>query len=100
MILQSVRALSLRFFLQTIGMVRYKILRLEVEKHHFSLIIGPHVNKYMFKHVSGPIFSKTALKFQGLKYSNILYLYGIKIGRACFCQGACETCSSPMEMKI
>jgi hypothetical protein len=40
---------------------------LEVEKHHFILIIGPHVNKYMFQHVSGPIFTKTALKFQGLK---------------------------------
>jgi hypothetical protein len=44
----------MRFFLQTIGIVRYKILWLEVEKHHFILMIGPHVNKYMFEHVSGP----------------------------------------------
>jgi hypothetical protein len=36
---------------------------LEVEKHHFIFIIGPHVNKDMFQHVSGPIFTKTALKF-------------------------------------
>jgi hypothetical protein len=36
---------------------------LEVENHHFILIIGPHVNKYMFQHVSGPIFTKMALKF-------------------------------------
>jgi hypothetical protein len=42
---------------------KVKILRLEVEKHHFILIIGPHINKYMFQHVSGPIFTKTALKF-------------------------------------
>jgi hypothetical protein len=27
---------------------------LEVEKHHIILIIGPHVNKYMFQHVSKP----------------------------------------------
>jgi hypothetical protein len=37
---------------------------LEIEKHHFILIIGPHVNKYI---ISGPIFTKTALKFEGLK---------------------------------
>jgi hypothetical protein len=30
----------LRFFLQTISIVRYKILRLEVEKHHITFIIG------------------------------------------------------------
>jgi hypothetical protein len=36
---------------------------LKVEKHHFILIIGPHVNKYMFKHVSSPIFTKKALQF-------------------------------------
>ena len=40
------------FFLHTIGIVRYKILRLEVEKYHFIFNIGPHVNKYMFQHVS------------------------------------------------
>jgi hypothetical protein len=39
----------LRFFLQTISIVRYKILQLEVEKHHFILIIGPHVSKYIFQ---------------------------------------------------
>jgi hypothetical protein len=32
-----------RFFLQTISIIRYKILRLEVEKHHFIFIIGPYV---------------------------------------------------------
>jgi hypothetical protein len=63
LILQSVGSLWLRFFLHTIGIIRYKILWLEVVKHHFILIIGPHVNKYMFQHVSGPIFAKTALKF-------------------------------------
>jgi hypothetical protein len=36
-------------FLQTIGILRYKILRLEVEKHQFILIIGQHVNKYIFE---------------------------------------------------
>jgi hypothetical protein len=35
--------------LQTISIVRYKILRLEVEKHYFIFIIGPHVNKYIFQ---------------------------------------------------
>jgi hypothetical protein len=39
------RSLWLRFFLQTIGILRYKILRLVVEKHHFIMIIGPHVAK-------------------------------------------------------
>jgi hypothetical protein len=48
-ILQSMRSLWLRFFLQTISIVRYKILQLEVGKHHFILIIGPHVNKYIFQ---------------------------------------------------
>jgi hypothetical protein len=38
-----------KIFLQTISIVRYKILRLEVEKHHFILIIAPHVNKYIFQ---------------------------------------------------
>jgi hypothetical protein len=37
-----------KIFLQSISIVRYKILWLEVENHHFILIIGPHVNKYMF----------------------------------------------------
>jgi hypothetical protein len=63
MILQSVRSLWVRLFLHSIGILRYKILWLKVEKHHFILIIGPHVNKYMFKHVLGPIFTKMALKF-------------------------------------
>jgi hypothetical protein len=53
MILQSVRSLWLRFFLHTISIVGYKILWLEVEKHHIILIIGPHVNKYMFQQ-NGP----------------------------------------------
>jgi hypothetical protein len=48
-ILQSMWSLWLRFFLQTISIIRYKILWLEVEKHHFILIIGPHVNKYIFQ---------------------------------------------------
>jgi hypothetical protein len=47
-ILQSMWSLWLKFFLQTINIVRYKILQLEVEKHHFILIIGPDVNKYIF----------------------------------------------------
>jgi hypothetical protein len=38
-----------KIFLQTISIVRYKILWLEVEKHHFILIIDPHVNKYIFQ---------------------------------------------------
>jgi hypothetical protein len=29
---------------------------LEVEKHHFIFIIGPHGNKYI--NISGPIFTK------------------------------------------
>ena len=53
----------MRFFLHTIGIVLYKILRLEVEKYHFILNIGPHVNKYMFQHVLRLIFTKMALKF-------------------------------------
>jgi hypothetical protein len=48
-ILQSMWSFWLRFFLQAISIVRYKILWLEVEKHHFILIIGPHVNKYIFQ---------------------------------------------------
>jgi hypothetical protein len=50
-ILQSMRSLWERFFLQTISILRYKILQLEVEKHHFIFIIAPHVkfvNKYIF----------------------------------------------------
>jgi hypothetical protein len=47
--LQSMWSLWLRFFLQTISIVRYKILWLEVEKHHFILIIGLHINKYIFQ---------------------------------------------------
>jgi hypothetical protein len=34
---------------------------LEVEKHHFILIIGPHVNKYIFQ---GQYSPKTALKYK------------------------------------
>jgi hypothetical protein len=52
-----VKSLWLRFFLQTISIVRYKILWLEVEKHHFIFIIAPLVNKYIFKpniHQNGP----------------------------------------------
>jgi hypothetical protein len=48
-ILQSGRSLWLRYFLHPIGIVRYKILRLEVEKHHFISIIAPHVNTYIFQ---------------------------------------------------
>jgi hypothetical protein len=70
MILQSVRSLWLRFFLQTISKVRYKILRLEVEKHHFILIIGPHVNKDMFQHVSRPNIHQNGPEILGV---NILY---------------------------
>jgi hypothetical protein len=55
-ILQFVRLLWMRFFLQTISIVRYKILRLEVEKCHFILINDPHVNKCIFQ-------AKMALKF-------------------------------------
>jgi hypothetical protein len=47
-VLQSEGSLQLRFFLQTINIVRYNILDLEVEKHHFILIFSPHVNKYIF----------------------------------------------------
>jgi hypothetical protein len=38
-------------FLGTLSLtvLRYKILRLVVEKHHFILIIGAHVNKYEFE---------------------------------------------------
>jgi hypothetical protein len=39
----------IEIFLQTISIVKYKILRLEVEKHHFILIIGSHVNEYIFQ---------------------------------------------------
>jgi hypothetical protein len=46
--LQSVRSLWLGFFLQTISIVKYKILQLVVEKHHFILIIATHVNNYIF----------------------------------------------------
>jgi hypothetical protein len=40
---------------------------LEVEKHHFISIIGPQVNKYMFQHVSGPIFTKNGPEILGVK---------------------------------
>jgi hypothetical protein len=43
-----------------ISIVRYKILQLEVEKHHFNLIIDPNINKFIFQ---AQIFTKTALKF-------------------------------------
>jgi hypothetical protein len=39
-ILQSMQSLWLRFFLLAISIERYKILRLEIEKHHFIFIIG------------------------------------------------------------
>jgi hypothetical protein len=48
-ILQTMRSLWMRFFLQTISIERYKILQLELEKHHFILIISPPVNKYIFQ---------------------------------------------------
>jgi hypothetical protein len=51
------KSLWLRFFLHNIGIVRYKILRLEVGKYRFILIINPHVNKYIFQpniHQNGP----------------------------------------------
>jgi hypothetical protein len=48
-ILQSVRSIWLRYFLRSIGIIRYKILQSEVEKHHFIFIIGPHVNGTYFR---------------------------------------------------
>ena len=48
LILQSVRSLWLRYFLQAVGVVRYKIKWLKVEKHHFIFIIVPHVDNYIF----------------------------------------------------
>jgi hypothetical protein len=41
--------LRLRFLLQIISIVRYKILQLKVEKHQFIWIIDPHVNNYIFE---------------------------------------------------
>ena len=48
LILQFVQSLWLRFYLQTISTIRYKILWLEVKKDHFIWIIGLHVNKYIY----------------------------------------------------
>jgi hypothetical protein len=46
----AIREVTLtEIFLHTIGIVRYKILWLEVKNYHFILIIGPHVNKYIFQ---------------------------------------------------
>jgi hypothetical protein len=46
-ILQSVQPLWLRFFLQTIRIIRNKILQLEVEKNIFILIFILFENKYI-----------------------------------------------------
>ena len=70
----------MRFLLHTIGIVRYKILQLEVEKYHLILNIGPHVNKYMFQHVSSLIFTKMALKFEGFT-SKVLIISLITFAR-------------------
>jgi hypothetical protein len=39
----------LRLFLQTIGSIRYKILRLKIEKYSFILNFILHANKYIFE---------------------------------------------------
>ena len=41
--------LSPRFFLQTIRIVRYKILLLKVKENHFILIFVLHMNKCIFE---------------------------------------------------
>jgi hypothetical protein len=46
-ILQSGWSLWLRYFLQTIGIVRYMILWLKVKKNHFIFIFVIHANKYI-----------------------------------------------------
>jgi hypothetical protein len=48
-ILQSVRSLWSRFFLQSISIVRYKILRFEVGKNLFIMTLFLHAHKYMFE---------------------------------------------------
>jgi hypothetical protein len=63
-ILQSLWSLSPSFCLQSISTIRYKILWLKVEKYHLILIIGPHVNKYIFQ---AQYSLEMALKFVGLK---------------------------------
>jgi hypothetical protein len=56
-ILQSMRSLWLRFFLQTISIVRFKILLLKVEKEHFILIFILHAMKYIFEAQYSPKWS-------------------------------------------
>jgi hypothetical protein len=82
-IFQSMGSLSLRFFLQTISIVWYKILQLKVENHHFLLIIGPHVNKYILRpniHQNGPEILGVncgnfyILHFNFFYFKNILYI--------------------------
>jgi hypothetical protein len=48
-ILQSMRSLWLTFFLHSLRIVRYKILRLRVEKNHFIFIFNLHAKKYTFE---------------------------------------------------
>jgi hypothetical protein len=57
--------LGLRFLLQSISIVRYKILQLEVGKYHIVFFIGPHVSIHITI-IIGPKFTKMALKFEGL----------------------------------
>jgi hypothetical protein len=53
------QSLWVRFIWQTIGIVRYKILELEVEKDHFIFIFILHANKY--------IFDENSLEILGVK---------------------------------
>jgi hypothetical protein len=53
-----------RFFLQTIRIVRFKILRLKVEKEHFILIFVLHAIKNIFEAQYSPQWS---WNFRGLK---------------------------------
>jgi hypothetical protein len=76
-ILQSMWSHWLRFFLETISIIRYKILQLEVGKHHFIFIISPHVNKYIFKAQYSP---KRPWNFRGKKcWFDVKSVHGTKL---------------------
>jgi hypothetical protein len=87
----AIREVTLaEIFQYTISIVRYKILRLEVEKHHFNLIIGPHVNKYMFQHVSGSILTPEILGDKCFLSPLFIFHFTFKIfGHKISCNSCC-----------
>jgi hypothetical protein len=77
-------SLRLRFFLQTISIVKYKILRLEVEKHHFILIIAHMSISTYFRpniHQNGPEILGVKLPAKASDYDITRNGPGISKGR-------------------